>query len=200
MPKELTELERSILRYMVDYLRTHTYQPSIREIGREFGIKSTRTVAEYLQSLADKGWVERDSSRSRGVRLASQNVFPDFMDVPAYDALISGDQVLGAESHQGVFAFDRRLVDCEDAFLVPMDGDGMNGDGILSGDMLLVERVEDDGVEADDIVVARAGRKPVVRRLAADATDGGGDREDLVVLGRVVAVFRTLRERGPDPD
>lgn len=69
MPEPLTELERRILEYMVDYLRERTYQPSIREIGRQFGIRSTKTVSEYLQALANKGWIERDPSRSRGVRL-----------------------------------------------------------------------------------------------------------------------------------
>ena len=42
----LNELERQILDYMVQYLRTNTYQPSIREIGERFRIKSTKTVSE----------------------------------------------------------------------------------------------------------------------------------------------------------
>ena len=71
MPKPLTDMERGVLDYLVDYVRRNTYQPSIREIGAEFAIKSTKTVSELLQSLADKGWIERDSSRSRGVRLLS---------------------------------------------------------------------------------------------------------------------------------
>ena len=69
MPEPLTELERHVLEYLVQYLRSNTYQPSIREIGREFSIKRTKTVSELLQSLADKGWIERDPSRSRGVPL-----------------------------------------------------------------------------------------------------------------------------------
>ena len=65
----LPELEREILDFMVQYLRSNTYQPSIREIGRRFGIKSTKTVSEHLQVLADKGFLERDPSRSRGVKI-----------------------------------------------------------------------------------------------------------------------------------
>src|SRR5829696_10030296 len=69
MSEPLSKMERRILDYLVEYLRRNTYQPSIREIARRFGIKSTKTVSEYLQSLADKGWIERDPSRSRGVRV-----------------------------------------------------------------------------------------------------------------------------------
>ena len=49
MPPNLSEIERKILDYMVGYLRENTYQPSIREIGERFGIKSTKTVSEHLQ-------------------------------------------------------------------------------------------------------------------------------------------------------
>ena len=69
MPAQLNKVERRILDYIIDYLKRNTYQPSIREIGKRFGIKSTKTVSEHLQSLADKGYIERDSSRSRAVRV-----------------------------------------------------------------------------------------------------------------------------------
>ena len=52
MPEVLSKIERRILNYLVDYLKDNTYQPSIREIGKRFGIKSTKTVSEHLQSLA----------------------------------------------------------------------------------------------------------------------------------------------------
>ena len=58
MPEPLTRIETQILDYLIEYLRRNTYQPSIREIGRQFDIKSTKTVSEHLQSLADKGWIE----------------------------------------------------------------------------------------------------------------------------------------------
>ena len=41
MEQSITEIERKILDFMVHYLRSNTFQPSIREIGERFGIKST---------------------------------------------------------------------------------------------------------------------------------------------------------------
>jgi repressor LexA len=86
MPKPLNDLERRVLDYVVEYLRNNTYQPSIREIGREFSIKSTKTVSELLQSLAVKGWIERDPSRSRGVRLLGVEMRARTVSVPLYDS------------------------------------------------------------------------------------------------------------------
>jgi repressor LexA len=69
MPEQLTSTERKVYHYLLDFLAEHTYQPSIREIGSTFQIKSTKTVSDILQSLAKKGYIERAAARSRGVRL-----------------------------------------------------------------------------------------------------------------------------------
>jgi len=68
MPDQLSTIERRVYHYLLDFLSEHTYQPSIREIGKRFRIKSTKTVSDILQSLADKGFIQRDPARSRGVR------------------------------------------------------------------------------------------------------------------------------------
>ena len=60
MPEPLTQIEQRVYHYLLDFLCDNTYQPSVREIGKQFQIKSTKTVSELLQSLADKGYIERD--------------------------------------------------------------------------------------------------------------------------------------------
>jgi repressor LexA len=69
MSEPLSQLERRVYHYMIDFLAENTYQPSIREIARKFRIKSTKTVSDLLHALENKGFIERDESRSRGVRL-----------------------------------------------------------------------------------------------------------------------------------
>ena len=69
MPEALTPLERRVYQYMIDFLAENTYQPSIREIAKKFRIKSTKTVSDLLHALTAKGYIERDQSRSRGVRI-----------------------------------------------------------------------------------------------------------------------------------
>ena len=69
MTQPLTPTERRVYHYLIDFLAENTYQPSVREIGKKFRIKSTKTVSDLLHSLAVKGYIERDPSRSRGVRL-----------------------------------------------------------------------------------------------------------------------------------
>ena len=57
MPDQLSTMERRVYHYLLDFLGENTYQPSIREIGKRFRIKSTKTVSDILQSLAEKGYI-----------------------------------------------------------------------------------------------------------------------------------------------
>jgi repressor LexA len=185
MPKTLTSLERRILDFLIEYLRKNTYQPSIREIGKRFGIKSTKTVSEYLQALADKGWVERDPSRSRGVRLIGVEVNAETVSVPHVAAPSNGsDGIVEA------FELDRKLVGGSGAFCVAMQGNGLEDDGIRDGDLLLVEPAEAKEIEDGDLVcyLSQGDERAVHRFGRANGRGGEG-----APAGRVVSVVRRLR-------
>jgi len=200
MPDQLNELERRVLDYLVEYLRTNTYQPSIREIGREFSIKSTKTVSELLQSLAQKGWIERDPSRSRGVRLIGMEMRAQPVSVPLYDAPDSA-------APSGQLQLDRMIVSSHGAWLIPMAGDHLAEEGIRSGDLLIVEPVEFAALEHGDIVLAHTAGSTAVRRFSGSGAEHQLDpvrRGELpltltarqgrsVVRGRITGVVRRLR-------
>jgi repressor LexA len=204
MPEPLNELERRVLDYVVEYLRTNTYQPSIREIGREFAIRSTKTVSELLQSLADKGWIERDPSRSRGVRVLGLERQPGTVSLP----IVRADMM----PHGGYLELDRRLVDGPGSFLMSMNGEYLGDEGIRAGDLLLVEPVGASTLDAGDLVVVRTGDATAVRRVAtanprillapADAGEPPleltGTQAAALLQGRVGGVVRRLRPTAAD--
>jgi len=205
MSASLTDIERKILDYMVQYLRSNTYQPSIREIGERFGIKSTKTVSEHLQALADKGFLERDPSRSRGVRILDVDLSADSVPVPFYRDMpkerIARD---GAETY---LSLDRRLGGGRSSFFVRAKGDELEVLGVLDGDYLLIEQVEIDALGEGDVVVARRGDRNDFLRvgrngrgLTLQALRAGGDvtlideAVAIQLLGKVSALFRRLGE------
>lgn len=208
MPTPLTPLERDVLDYLVEYVRTYTYQPSIRDIGARFQIKSTKTVSELLQSLANKGWVERDPGRSRGVRLLGLDLRADVVSVPHVDVHLT-DPVLRDPIDN--LTFDRRIAGSSACFMISMVGDSMRDSGIRDGDLLLVEPVTLAVLDDGDLAVIRmAGETSVrrfVRRGKGDAVLDTGrvdlpptvvtERTAAEVLGRVVAVLRRLRTDAP---
>jgi repressor LexA len=203
MPEALTKIERRILNYLVDYLKENTYQPSIREIGKRFGIKSTKTVSEHLQSLADKDFIERDASRSRGVKILGMNLSPGVASVPLYGQIAAGVPTLLREDVVEEFELDRKLAGSADAFLLAVTGDSMTGMGIVEGDMVLVEPADEADIQNGEIIAARVDGKATVKRYFAnqgqvvlEAANTSyapilvHEHNDFTILGRVTGLYR----------
>ncbi|MDB4948516.1 MAG: LexA repressor [Gemmatimonadetes bacterium] len=205
MPEPLNKIERRILNYLVDYLKENTYQPSIREIGKRFGIKSTKTVSEHLQSLADKGHIERDASRSRGVKILGMNLSPSVVSIPFYGKIAAGKPSLLREHVRDEYEMDKRFAPSADAFFLQIKGESMMGAGILDGDLVLVDPVEAADLGDGDVVAVRLDEDATVKRYFL--RDGTvvlepanpefppivvGHKEPLEVLGRVIGLFRQL--------
>jgi len=205
MSPSLNDIERRILDYMVSYLRANTYQPSIREIGEEFGIKSTKTVSEHLQALAEKGFLERDPSRSRGVKILGVDLSPDAITLPCYPSLPDDGSFSGfGEGAETYLTLDRRLAGARGSFLVRARGEELVSMGAQSGDYVLVEPVSDGDALDGAIIVARPGGgapgyyrvnrnghgvtlqslRPGVEAIVVP------DLESLAVMGRIGGVFR----------
>lgn len=205
MEQSITEIERKILDFMVHYLRSNTYQPSIREIGERFGIKSTKTVSEHLQALADKGFLERDPSRSRGVKILGVDLSAQTVSVPCYHELPQGRGGLRIEQAEMHLTLDRRLAGSKGSFFVRAKGQELASLDISEGDYLLVEPAEVGELVEGSIVVARVDGGPSFYRFSKNgkgvfltSPEGDGspkaieDPEKLHLIGRVVALYRRL--------
>ena len=203
MEQSITEIERKILDFMVHYLRSNTYQPSIREIGERFGIKSTKTVSEHLQALADKGFLERDPSRSRGVKILGVDLSAQTVSVPCYHDLPQGRGGLRTEQAEMHLTMDRRLAGSKGSFFVLTKGQDLTALDINEGDYLLVEPTGVDDLVEGSIVVARLEGGPAFYKFSRNGSGltltpatGDGvateieDPERLHLIGRVVAMYR----------
>ena len=199
----LTEIERKILDFMIQYLRANTYQPSIREIGERFGIKSTKTVSEHLQALADKGFLERDPSRSRGVKILGVDLGADTVSVPCFNEVPEEGALRGRP--EMYVSIDRRLGGENGSFLVRAASGDLAVLGVTEGDFVLVSPSTVDEVEDGSIVVARVGAESLFHRftkngdgLELEALQPGGettvveDAASLALIGRVTGLYRRM--------
>ncbi|MDR2672634.1 MAG: transcriptional repressor LexA [Coriobacteriales bacterium] len=65
--QNLTERQQQVLTFIKDYSRAMGYPPSVREIGKEVGLKSSSTVHSHLNSLEMKGYIRREESAARAI-------------------------------------------------------------------------------------------------------------------------------------
>ncbi|MAM02565.1 MAG: hypothetical protein CMH51_03285 [Myxococcales bacterium] len=199
----LTGIEQKILDYMVQYLRANTYQPSIRDIGERFEIKSTKTVSEYLQVLEAKGYLERHPSRSRGVKILGVDLSGGTVSVPCFSSLASGTS--GEASPESFLSLDPQFGGREGSFFVRARASELGVLGVGEGDLVLISPVELKEAEDGAVIVIGFGDSASFFRLSKsgssfsleDLKPGGGttvsEQSALTgLVGRVAGFYRKM--------
>jgi repressor LexA len=196
----LTPTEEKVYQYLIEFLAANSYQPSIREIGRQFDIKSTKTVSDVLGSLARKGFIQRNQARSRGLRILGAQAASATRSVPYYAHLSAIGPAVAADRRADSIVIDRRFAPSDSVFFVRVADDAMVTCGIRRDDTVLVNP---DVIAVDGALVAvRSGLAAVVRRVErrgeqvslvgptanAGVAEPAGDADE--VLGVVCGVFR----------
>jgi repressor LexA len=188
MSEPLTQLEEQVYHYMIDFLAENTYQPSVREIARQFRIKSTKTVSDLLHALEGKGYIQRDESRSRGVRLIGFAGASATQPIAIYDAVDDGQPIAREANRKAFITVDRRFLPGPDVYCVKAAGGGLPARGILEGDLVMV--TPSSAPKDGDLVATRANGQTHVKPFAPG---------DGAILGVVCAVFRPYWEHTPAP-
>lgn len=57
--KRLTARQKQVLDAILEFRRQRGYPPTVREIMRSVGLRSTSTVAQHLRALVRKGYITK---------------------------------------------------------------------------------------------------------------------------------------------
>lgn len=162
----LSTRQEDTYRFIRDYITRHGRAPLLEEIATGLGIRSKGVVHRYVQALAEVELIELVPGRHRGIRLsdkqAAQPTLPMLGRIAAgqpIEAIPGQDEVNLAEFFIG-----------PNRFLLKVQGDSMIEAGILSGDMVVVERCEQaaDG----EIIVALIDREEATLKRLQNNRDG----------------------------
>lgn len=167
--------------------------PTVRELCKNAGIKSTSTVHGILQTLEELGYIQRNAGNSRGIRLMGST---PASQVPVLGKVTAGNPILAVEQIEDYIPYPTS--DAEGLFALRVSGLSMRDAGILDGDLIVADK--DLAVHAGDIVVAMIEEEATVKRLGFE---GGRPvlypenpdfepirAEQIDILGRVVGSFR----------
>jgi len=139
--KKITARQSDIYNYVKEFILLHKYPPTIREIGDEFGIRSTNGVRDTLNALERKGLIKKFSNQARGIALP-QNAFPmsaNAVNLPVIGQIAAGTPVLAEENIKETLAIDKAVLPrSSEIFALRVQGDSMTGDGILNGDIAII--------------------------------------------------------------
>jgi repressor LexA len=202
-----------ILSFIEKYIKDFGYPPAIRDICVAVDLSSSSTVFTHLNKLEKMGFIERDESKTRSIRLA-RSKFPsvsydmvkinddekaESITVPVIGKVTAGLPILAHESIERTFPVPLDFLN-DDGFMLRVSGDSMIEAGILDGDYILVQK--QSTAEDGDIVVALIEDEATVKRFYKEKDYFRLQPEnrymkaifvtDLSILGKVVGVFRKL--------
>ncbi len=194
--KPLEERERIVLEYISRNLRLNGFPPSVRDIQASTGIKSTSTVQRTIDSLEKKGYIDRESGKSRSIRI--DNYFsgsdPAYtVRVPVLKDINIVSPVLASDNYEGYIDFPLmgRAYGMNTLFAFRMKDDSMNSEGILKGDTVVISKA--DKTLKGDIVMELSHSGIALKRLS-DTENEQGEAQERIVLGRVISVMRFYRK------
>lgn len=190
---------------VMDYIRKFTeengYTPSVREIGKECGIKSTATVHSYIEKLQDKGYLSKTDNKKRAVTIGKGSG----VTIPLLGVVTAGQPIFAYENYEDYYTFPTGEFRGDDLFMLRVQGSSMIDAGIMNGDKIIVRR--QPTAENGEIVVALVNDEEAATVKRFYYRDGQiilhpenetlSDMiyrpEEISILGKVVGLMRNYR-------
>jgi len=206
--ERLTPRQQMIFDFIRDEVRRKGYPPSVREIGEAIGLRSSSTVHAHLEKLEQKGYIRRDRTKPRAIEILvpgspSPALFQpsQLVAVPLLGRVAAGAPILAEENIEGYISVPQDIAhQGASQFCLKVQGDSMIEAGILDGDTVLVR--QQNYAENGEIVVAMLEDEATVKRFyrLQDKVKLQPENpayapiysRDIVILGKVVAVFRLI--------
>lgn len=143
--EELTKRQDEVLQYIKEYMVSHGYPPTVREIGQDMGVSSPATIHTHLNKLAEKGFIRKSGSKNRAIELLVENEFAPHneavVDVPLLGVVTAGSPIEAIEQPNEFFSLPAYLIpNNKEVFTLSVHGTSMIEAGILDGDIVVVER------------------------------------------------------------
>jgi repressor LexA len=218
--QNLTPRQLKAFEFIKSHTERVGYAPTLRELCDFMGYKAVGSAQDVIASLRKKGFITtpmKQAARSLtlsdkgkafyGVKLAAPGDMGDSFLVPCLGKVPAGVPIEAIEDHSGYIRVSSSLlprsVTQENLFALQAKGLSMLYAGILDGDWLVIQQTQD--APHGTIVVAQVDENATVKRLCLDPRRGWylkpenpdfqeiyADEEPFTVLGRVVALQRTM--------
>lgn len=142
MNTELTPKQQHFLDYLTRKITRAGRTPSLRQAAKDLSV-SHAAVAQMLKVLEEKGYVRREGRYSRVVHLLNRvrktAALQRWREIPLVGRIAAGLPLYAQQEWDGGIVVDTVLFRGENLFALRINGDSMQGVGILDGDVAICE-------------------------------------------------------------
>jgi repressor LexA len=199
--KDLTERQKEVLSFISDYIKSHSYPPTIREIADHYSI-SVKGAHDHITALKRKGHLKLIDKRPRTIELTNDRNedASSTAEIPILGTVAAGQPILSEENYDGNIVLHRSMrKKNKKYFALKIRGDSMSGAGILDGDMAIIEK--QNTVQNGEIAVAVVDEAVTLKRFFRESSRARLQAEnpaykpiysrDVKILGRLSSIIRS---------
>lgn len=145
----LTKRQKELLDFMQEFIQSHDYAPSYREIAEYFHLSSVSTVSDHIENLKEKGYLTKDYNEARSLQLTPRYDERTF-EIPLLGVIAAGSPIEAIRTNETI-DIPKDMMG-KNVFALKVRGDSMIDDGIFNGDYIIIEQT--DNPRNGEIVVA----------------------------------------------
>jgi repressor LexA len=166
--KELTARQKEVLNFIAEYIRNHSYPPTIREVAEHFSI-SVKGAHDHITALRKKDRLKQADKRSRTMELVGNHSPAGCIEIPLLGTVAAGRPILSEENWDGSITMHQSLLKKNKTyFALKVRGDSMSGAGIMDGDTAIIEK--QNTVRNGEIAVAVVDEAVTLKRIYREST------------------------------
>lgn len=203
---DLTKKQSEVLKFVKEFMVSHGYPPTVREIGEALGLSSPATTHSHLKGLEEKGYIRKNGSKNRAIELLVDNEYAkkneEIVEVPLLGKITDGNPIEAIENPGEYFSLPAYLIPKQkEVFTLKVSGESMINAGIYDGDIVIVERC--NTARNGEIVVAMTDENEVT--LKTFYKEDGYFRlqpendtmkpfifKNITILGKAIGLYRKL--------
>lgn len=205
MQKQLTEIQKNILDFLIDQVKGKGMPPTLADVAKHFGYKNRATVQQHFSAIERKGYIKKKPKLSRGIELTLEDKF--FVPKPILGEVAAGNPLTIYPDSTDTIQLPTIARMPQDSFLLRVKGDSLKDAYIFSGDIVIVN----PNLEAKNgqIVVAILDDAAVVKRFykkrsEIELVSENPDYKTIVidkkyasfkVVGIVVGIYRSMEKK-----
>ena len=212
---KLTDKDYQIMDFIYEQTEIKGFPPTVREICEAVGFTSTATVHSRLKKLESMGYIIKESSKNRSMRLVNysprgenvlknldENYNQKYLEIPIYGKITAGAPITAVqETDCDTFPLPMDFAKNKDLFMLRVSGDSMINAAILDGDYIIVRR-QPTASNGDIVAAMINGGGATVKTFYMEKghfrlQPENDEMEPIIVkevsiLGKVVGVFRKM--------
>lgn len=159
----LTVKQQEILKIITKYIEENGYSPTVREICKISGLRSTATVHQHIKLLREKGYLKNDKNKQRTFVPVKET---QYSTIPVLGTITAGLPILAYENIEEYYPLPLSFGHSDELFMLKISGDSMINAGINDKDIVIVKK--QSNAESNSIVVALIDDSATVKRLVKE--------------------------------